>query len=275
MKNIAVVGTGFLGRVIVDQAGGICNNVISTYNQNKFFDSSIKFDFFSDDISEILGEKNIDIVIISAKIEFMENKEILESSMRRFVKGCTGKRLVYLSSDGIFDGDKGMYTESDTPTPRTIYGNNLALCEKLVKEKAEDYCIIRPSYIYGYSLGMLDERLKECLKILARGNRLERFYDMYKGPMDVNQVAEIVLKLSLSDYNGLVHVAGHRKSVYAFTKEAMEAMGIATEKLVGTSMPKDQPKKFLCDTSMAYDLMTKLTGIEPLGVLESILKYKP
>ncbi len=98
---------------------------------------------------------------------------------------------------------------------------------------------------------------------------------MYKGPLDVNQVAEIVLKLSLSDYIGLVHVAGPRKSVYDFTKEAVDALGISTEKLVGTLMPKDQPTKFLRDTSMAYALMIKLTGIEPLGVRESILKYKP
>ncbi len=102
-----MIGTGFLGRVIADQATSLCGGVVSTYNQNKFFDSSIKFDFFKDNIAEILGGKKIDVVIIAAKIEFMEDKEILEGAMRKFLEYCEGKRLVYLSSDGIFDGEKG------------------------------------------------------------------------------------------------------------------------------------------------------------------------
>lgn len=70
--------------------------------------------------------------------------------MRRFITGYEGKHPVYFSSDGIFDGKWRMYREEDIPSPVTIYGKNLALCENLVKKHVKNYCIIRPLYLWFF-----------------------------------------------------------------------------------------------------------------------------
>jgi dTDP-4-dehydrorhamnose reductase len=263
-----IIGAGFLGGEILTQLTGSGAEVFVTHNQNPKYYNSIKFDFFTDDISEILKNHKVAVVFLSAKIEFIEDKKLLEKAMRRFIAGCEEKRLVYFSSDGIFSGERGMYSEKNIPTPVTLYGRNLELCENLIKKLTKNYCIIRPSYIYGFSGKQLDSRLWKASEALKNGESVERFSDMYKSPLSVKEVAQASIKLAQSNYQGVVHVAGKRLSVYEFHKQALEALGVPTDNLIPTKMPIKKPIDFLADTSLDYTLMTKLTGIEPGGIKE-------
>ncbi|MFA5962027.1 MAG: sugar nucleotide-binding protein [Parcubacteria group bacterium] len=270
--STAIIGAGFLGGEIARQLLESGADVLVTHNQNPKFPGSLKFDFFADDSEELFSGREIDTVFLSAKIEFVEDQELLEKAMRQFIAGCAGKRLVYFSSDGIFAGEQGNYSEKDLPVPVTNYGKNLALCEKLIREESEDYCIIRPSYLYGFSGGRLDSRLSKASEALKNGERLERFSDMYKSPLGVFQVAQASIGLAFSDYQGIVHVAGPRMSVYEFHKQALEALGVSTDNLVDVKMPVERPADFLADTSLEYSLMKKLTGIEPASIRGSLEK---
>jgi len=270
--QVAIIGAGFLGGEILAQLSGSGVLTLVTHNQNPRFPNSLKFDFFADDICEVFKNHKIDVVFLAAKIEFVEDEELLEKSMRRFIAGCAGMRLVYFSSDGIFDGERGMYDETDIPKPVTNYGRNLELCEKLIKKYAKNCCIIRPSYIYGFSDLRLDSRLWKASGALKKGERVERFSDMYKSPLSVKEVAQASIKLGLSDYQGIVHVAGPRLSIYEFHRQALEALGVPTNNLIATKMPEKRPVDFLVDTSLDYTLMTKLTGIEPANVEKSLLQ---
>src|SRR5581483_10560775 len=109
--------------------------------------------------------------------------------------------------------------ENDIPTPSTLYGRNLFYLEEMVQNLCTDYCIIRPSYLYGYSLSQLDHRLSHVRARLLAGEQLTYFTDMIKSPMEVNQVAEAITLLAYSEYIGIVHVAGGAMSVYDFYRE--------------------------------------------------------
>ncbi|MFZ2626984.1 MAG: sugar nucleotide-binding protein [Candidatus Moraniibacteriota bacterium] len=266
----AIIGAGFLGGEILAQLTEGGGDVLVTHNTNPKHSNSVKFDFFSDDISAVFKNHKIDVVFLSAKIEFVADKELLEKSMRRFISGCADMRLVYLSSDGIFSGERGMYSEKDIPKPVTNYGRNLELCEKLIKKYSKNYCIIRPSYIYGFSGTRLDSRLWHASEALKKGEKLERFSDMYKSPLSVEEVAQASIKLGLAEFQGVIHVAGPRMSIYDFHKEALEALSVPTDNLIATKMPTERPVDFLADTSLDYTLMTKLTGIVPVGIEDSL-----
>jgi dTDP-4-dehydrorhamnose reductase len=249
-ENILVIGSsGFLGRCITNQL------------------ASVKYDFFRDDITKIVDDTNISMVIFAA---FVEGKAFdkVQSSMECFLRGCQACRIIYLSSDGIFDGEKGLYSEQDTPIPRTLYGQNLLLCETLIREKCSNYCIIRPNYIYGFSEGQLDKRLTRTRELLSRGDEVELFDDMYKSPLGVSQVAEAIIKLTVSGYNGIVHVAGNRLSVFEFHQQAMEVMGIDTRYLKSCSMPR--AVEMLQDTSLDTLLWQRLTGMKAYTIEQTL-----
>jgi dTDP-4-dehydrorhamnose reductase len=244
-------------------------HVVPTYRTRALFADSHQYDFWTDNIRSLVEHHQIDTVIIAAKMAHEAadpayDFTIFQQQAEKLIRGCQQCRVVYISSDGIFDGKKGNYTESDIPTPITLYGRNLQCLEKMVQNFCSDYCIIRPSYLYGYSLSQLDHRLSHVRDRLLAGEQLTYFTDMIKSPMEVNQVAKAITLLACSDYVGIVHVAGVAMSVYDFYREAMSGLGISSEHLYPAPMPTDLPHPR--DTSLNITLMKKLTKIEPLSV---------
>ena len=263
-KNVLVVGSsGFLGRAIVKRLAPT-HTVISTFHRTPLFDA-IPYDFFSDDISDLLQRFNVATVIFTAATE----KEVsgdFESSVERFIRGCKDTRLVYLSSDAVFSGEKGLYTERDLPTPTTSYGRNLLHFEMLIAERHPNYCIIRPSYIYGFSDG-LDARLSRARAALQTGQEVTVFEDMFKSPLGVEQVAKAVLELG-SDFTGTAHVAGERMSVFDFYTRAMNALAVNTDGLRRETMPREAG--LASDTSLDVTLWQQLTGMTPLSIEDTL-----
>ena len=78
--------------------------------------------------------------------------EINELGVTNVVKMCKkfNSKLIFYSSDYIFDGVSGPYFETDTPNPINRYGQTKILCENLVAQ-LQNYLIIRTTVIYGYN----------------------------------------------------------------------------------------------------------------------------
>jgi dTDP-4-dehydrorhamnose reductase len=265
---LLIGSAGYLGRTLMthlQQTG----QVISTHRTKALFAGSQRYDFWTDDVYSLVEQHQIDTVIIAAKMAYETagpgyEFALFKQRVERLIQGCQQCRVVYISSDGIFDGKKGHYTENDIPTPVTLYGRNLQCLEEQVQKLCSDYCIIRPSYLYGYSHSQLDHRLSQAQERLLAGEQLAYFTDMIKSPMEVNQVAEAISLLTSSNYIGIVHVAGEAMSIYDFYREAMNALNIPSARLLPAQMPLDfqHPR----DTSLDISLMKKLTKIEPLAV---------
>lgn len=243
-------------------------HVVPSHRSQARFAGSQRYDFWTDDIHSLV-EQRIDTVVIAANMaaaHSIYDHAFFKQRVELLVRGCRQCRVIYISSDGIFDGKQGHYTESDIPVPMTPYGRNLQYFEETVQRLCANYCIIRPSYLYGYSLAHLDPRLTRVREQLLAGEQLAFFDDMIKSPMDVNQVAEAIAFLTFSEHIGIVHVAGEALSVYDFYREAMSSLGVVSGRLSAIKMPLDFPHPR--DTSLDISLMQRLTGIEPLPVCQ-------
>lgn len=188
-------------------------------------------------------------------------EETFEARVQLFVNACTSLYLVYSSSDALFDGTKGNYRETDLPSPVTAYGHNLLYFETQVQTHCNNYLIVRPSYLYGYSLGVLDSRLEKTKLLLEAGETVSYFDDMFKSPLEVNQAASFITQLISQKYQGTIHVAGERKSVYAFQLEAMKTLNVESANLKPSQMPADSglPPDTSLDISLLRHLITTTT----------------
>jgi dTDP-4-dehydrorhamnose reductase len=268
-QRILLLGsTGYLGRTLMRHLSQI-GHVIPTYRTSAHAADSHRYDFWTDDVHSLVEQHQVDMVVIAATMAYEAADPAcafapFKQRAEQLIRGCQHCRVIYLSSDGIFDGKKGHYAERDIPTPITLYGRNLHYLEQMVQNHCSDYCIIRPSYLYGYSISQLDHRLSSLRTRLLAGEHLTYFTDMIKSPMEVNQVAQVITLLARSTYVGIVHVAGEAMSVYDFYREAMNSLGIPSERLCPGLMPTESlhPR----DTSLDITLMKKLTEIEPLPV---------
>ncbi|KAA3664005.1 MAG: NAD-dependent epimerase/dehydratase family protein [Chloroflexi bacterium] len=269
-ESILVVGaSGFLGQQIVKLLE-TQQNVIYTHYRNPLFPDSIRFDFFNDDIRYILDKQQVGAIIFASAVEMNNQLDKVRYSMERFARACEDRRIVYLSSDGIFEGVKGLYSEKDSPNPQTTYGKNLAICEGIIGSYCNNFCIVRPSYIYGFSNGTLDSRLKKTKSVLESGGTVTLFNDMFKSPLGVKQIASAVIHLTWLDFAGVVHVAGKRLSVYEFHRRAMSALNVDITHLNGCQMPIK--KGFLRDTSLDSSLWQQLTGTRPCDIKKTLLQ---
>jgi dTDP-4-dehydrorhamnose reductase len=262
MKKILLVGSsGFLGKSLYKNLS-LNYEVIPTHTTTPMFENSERYDFFRDDLCTLLGKHSPDIIVMAAAVEKDVDAELLKARVQSFVEACHSHRLIYLSSDALFDGKRGNYSEHDPPSPVTSYGRNLEFFERQIQTRVSNYLIIRPSYLYGFSMGVLDSRLAKTLGLLEAGETVSYFNDMFKSPLEVSQAARIITHLIQLERQGIIHVAGERKSVYDFQLEAMEALGADVSNLKPTGMPNDS--ELPRDTSLNISLMRKLE--EPLSI---------
>lgn len=135
-------------------------------------------------------------------------------------------KLVYFSSDYVFDGKKGPYTEEESPRPVCEYGRQKVFAEHVVATRCPDYLIIRTTVVYGWERA---EKNFVCrlLRELGSGQPIRVPDDQIGSPTYVSNLAEVVMQLAALDARGIYHVAGSKRaSRYEFACEAARAFGL-------------------------------------------------
>jgi len=119
--------------------------------------------------------------------------------------GRGGARLLHVSTDAVFDGRRGDYTEEDAPNPINVYAATKLDGERAVAEANPDAIIARVN-LFGWSL-LGNRSLAEFFFYnLQAGRDLKGFTDVYFCPLLANDLAHIFLKLLRNGHSGLYHV---------------------------------------------------------------------
>ncbi|MEI7750143.1 MAG: sugar nucleotide-binding protein [Candidatus Moraniibacteriota bacterium] len=206
-----------------------------------------------------------DIVVYLAKSAgFSEDPELFASSFSSFVRVIKERsiRLIFFSTDSVFDGKKGMYTENDVLNPLGSYGRWKKRAESTIREFLPDWAIVRTSYIYGRNGDGLDKRTKEVLEAVSFGNTVRRFADAFRSFTFVDDLAAATWKLLEIDYAGILHIAGPRMSLLEFYR-ALVSVFAADINLVGPQLETDMTDDFPRDTSLDSSLATKALSFVP------------
>jgi dTDP-4-dehydrorhamnose reductase len=137
--------------------------------------------------------------------------------------------LLHISTDAVFDGERGNYIESDQPKPTNIYAatKSLAETEVLLKNPA---AVIARVNLYGcsaYKRSANKTGLAEwILRKLAAGSPLPGFSDVIFCPIFADDLAEILLAMLYKKLSGVYHVVGREAiSKYEFAVRVASAFG--------------------------------------------------
>lgn len=115
-------------------------------------------------------------------------------------------RCVVLSTDLVFDGRRGNYSEIDPPNPIMPYGQAKAEMEREVLGLNTNTVVVRTSLLL--TLQPMGRHVAWIVNTLRRGERLNLFIDELRCPVWSDQLALALLELCQLDYCGLLHVAG-------------------------------------------------------------------
>lgn len=177
-----------------------------------------------------------------------------------------GARLIHVSTDVVFDGQRGNYVEKDPPAPITPYGRSKALAEEEIWASGARAVIVRTSLIYGWR-PHLDRHTRRVVYGLQAGEPARLFVDERRCPIWVESLAAAIVELAKLDYTGVLHVAGAQAlSRYEFGLRLAEFHGLDPRPIVPASSRESglhRPLDCTLDCSRARALLrTPLPGVD-------------
>ncbi len=215
-EKVLVIGaTGFLGKKCYTLLKKEFN-VAGTFFNNPM-PGLKRLDIRSnDEVEKILFYTNPDIVIHTASmidIEKCEKEkkdawEINVLATKNIVQSCkkNGSKLVYISSDYIFNGNDGPYYEDSEPDPLNYYGMTKLEAERIIEEELFNYAIIRPAVLDGFN-SFEDLSFFNTIYSKLRDNRkIELDDNLIKYPVLVDNIVMLIKDVIINDITGVFHI---------------------------------------------------------------------
>ena len=190
--------------------------------------------------------------------------------------------LIYISTDYVFDGEKGLYKEDDAPNPINFYGYSKLLGEEIVKDMDIEFSILRASVLYGSRpAGGKTNFALWILSNLSSNREIKVLIDQYTSPTFNTNLAEVILECCERRLTGLYHAAGSsRVSRYEFAVELAKTFGLDVSlikkiKMSDIAWKARRPRDSSLDVSKAMAAFkVKLMSLrEALSRLREELKY--
>jgi len=139
-----------------------------------------------------------------------------------------GSRLMFLSTDYVFDGSKrSPYETSDARNPTSVYGESKAQAEKRLIEILPEVCIARTSWLFGHGGKCFPATI---LKLASTRPEISVVNDQRGSPTFTRDLASALVKLCRASASGIVHVTNSGNCTwYEFAAEIVRASGMRTK----------------------------------------------
>lgn len=187
-----------------------------------------------------------------------------------------GAKLIYISTDYVFGGEKGLYNEEDLPNPVDFYGLTKLEGEKNSKRVSENCAVLRTSVLYGRHPWKQDFATWVINK-LKQNQEISVVNDHFNTPTLAENLSCIALEVATSDLKGIFHTSGcERISRYDFAKRIAQAFKLDSSFIKPISMKelKAWTAKRPRDSSLDTTKIQKQLRTKPLNINEGLSKLK-
>ena len=218
-KILITGGSGLLGSNIAKLATSRFN-VYATYNKNKVSMNNVHFFQIDltkrDDFIKVKKEKPNFIIHCAAltNLDYCQDhpdeaykQNVLASIYVAKAAKSMGSYLVYISTDCVFNGQKGDYKEEDIPDPINIYAKTKLEAEQSVLSIHSHSCVVRTN-IYGWNKIAKFSLAEWMLNKLGHNMELPAVKNIYFSPILVNDLAKILFRLYERKCEGVLHIVG-------------------------------------------------------------------
>lgn len=220
-KLFVTGGSGLLGSNIIKTASERFY-VYSSYHKNKVNFKNCKCSLSKIDITnrsqlKVINDINPKLIVHCAALTSVDNCEndpenaylqnVVSTENIVNIAEKNESFLIHISTDAVFDGKKGNYSEEDKAYPINVYGNTKLEAEKIVKKSNIDYCIVRTN-IYGWNKLNKFSLAEWMINKLENKIKLNAFYDVKITPILVNNLARALLEIFESNICDTLHISG-------------------------------------------------------------------
>ena len=287
MKVLITGGSGLLGSAISFHFKDYFD-IISTYTSHKFAInccSTIQLDITDPgETADVIKKIKPDVIVHAAALVGVniceKNPELAYNinveGTRNIVNAAekTNSKVIYISTDYVFDGRKGDYDENDKLNPINIYGKTKHEGELLID--AKKHAIVRTS-IYGWNI-IKDKRSFSTWIIddLRNNKQINVFMDNINSMILVNNLAEALKEFVDKEFNGVLNIASAQKmSKYEFANELADVFGFdkGLLKPIKNDEAEGSEKRPL-DVSLSVSKARRILKTKLPDARESLLRLK-
>jgi dTDP-4-dehydrorhamnose reductase len=215
VKRLLVTGgSGYLGAHVLGAAAGGGWEPTGTYNARPFVALSsraVPLDLTRPRrLAALLGDLQPAAIIHTAcSNRDAANIAAIVPAARHLAQAASdhGLRLIHVSTDLVFDGERAPYTDGSVPAPLGEYGQAKAEAEAVIAEMCPSAAIVRPSLIW--CLDPRDRQTRWLVDGARRGAPVTLFTDEIRCPVHLHDLVAVLLELAeRADIAGPVNCTG-------------------------------------------------------------------
>ncbi|MEM5790564.1 MAG: SDR family oxidoreductase [Candidatus Aenigmatarchaeota archaeon] len=193
---------------------------------------------------------------------------------RNVAEACKrlGCKMIFISTDYVFDGGKLKYSEKDKPRPLSYYAKTKLIAERILDALDVNHIVARTAVLYGKGgMGKLNFVLW-VIQELKNKKKIKIVTDQHNNPTFADNLAEILFALYEKDSKGVFHTVGKDcLSRYEFALKIAKIFGLDSKLIEPITTPElnqiaPRPRK----VDLITEKVKRVTGIEPLGVEEGL-----
>ena len=274
-EQVLVIGAGFLGENIARKFKdhNITQTNLTKINKNSHIlditDGKKVIDCFHDVKPSIVincaANINIDFLEQNISTAYSINGE----GVRNIAIACkrSNVRLIHISTDGIFDGIHGNYTEEDKPNPINIYAKSKVMGEENIIKNCLNHVIVRTNFYGNHPQGK--SLFNNIFLKLKNNEQFTGFDDVIFSPLEVSNLSDLISDVTFSNYRGILNLSSNQPiSKYQFCckmadafdfdsnlikKGSIEDVGFIAKRPKNTSLDNTKSKQITKSKIMSLD----------------------
>lgn len=223
--------------------------------------------FYPDFILNAAAYTNVDGCETNKELAWKINVTGVENIAQHAI--ISDAHVIHVSTDYVFDGNKGPYMEKDEVNPISYYGRSKLAAENALKSSRIKYTIIRTNVLYGPAKFGRPDFVKWVVTSLQQKNNIRIVTDQINNPTFLDDLVDAFAKIIKWKKSGLFHIGGEEfLSRFEFTKRIAKYFNL-DENLIIPILTKDlnQPaprplKSGLINLKATIELEYKPTKME-------------
>ena len=291
-KKIFVTGgTGLLGSTLVRTVPKEFELTVS-YNKNTMIVDRGRASFVQMDITDkdkvfdVFDKAKPEVLIHTAAIANVDYCETHKEEARRvnvagtanLLDACDkyGAKMIFTSTNAVFDGKRAPYSEEDKPNPINYYGKTKLEAETLVLKRGTQHVVARLMTMYGWNNPCERQNpVTLLLSKLTKGEIVQMVDDIFNNHLFADNCADAIWAIVKLDKSGIYHIAG---------KDCISAYELALKTADAFELDKNLIKRVKSDLFKTAAPRPKSTCyttnkmekelVEPLGVREGLFYMK-
>lgn len=268
-EKIIIIGNGFIGSNLYNYFSGKYNTMVSDRNLLDINNEQ--------SIKQFLSTNDHSHIIYAAGIKDVKYCETHRDDAL-FINGYgvhkilqhknTNSKLIYISTDYVFDGNRGNYTETDFPNPLTFYGKSKLIGEFLTRCYTNNNIVIRTSGVYGKKCPWMSWLIQQ----LQDRKGIECYSNVINSPTYAINLAEMIDDICINrstNFSGMINLSGPPLNRYQLYQNVARAYNMNEQLLYDGFDTGNFPRNISLNTDLYNTLTHKTpndikTGLERL-----------